>query len=102
MNERRHLRWTLGVVSLLAWAGPAAAWTPATQGVIAREAARLTPPDLARQIEKHRRVSDGGGQAPFSDTAPPRHMKNPDGAGKLDRVIAEEAEAALKAIRARK
>jgi hypothetical protein len=102
MSARRHIRWTLGVVSLLSWAGPAAAWTPATQAVIAREAARLTPPDLARQIEKHRRTFDDGVQAPFADTDSARHMKNPDGAGKLDRVIAEEAEAAVKAIRSHK
>jgi hypothetical protein len=43
------------MVFLLSWAGPATAWTPATQSVIAREAARLSPPDLSRQIEKHRR-----------------------------------------------
>jgi hypothetical protein len=101
MRERWHVRWTLGAVSLL-WAGPAAAWTPATQVVIGREAARLAPPDLARQIEKHRRAFDEGVEAPFDDTDSSRHMKNPDGAGQLDRVIAEEAEAAMKAIRAHK
>ena len=62
------------------------------QAVIAREAARLAPPDLARQIEKHPRDFERGVAAPFSDTDAGRHMKNPDGYGSLDRVIAAEVE----------
>ena len=54
--------------------------------VIAREAARLAPPDLARQIEKHRHAFEEGVNAPFADTDSCRHMKNPDGSGQLDKV----------------
>src|SRR6476469_2234524 len=80
-------------------AAPAAAWTPATQAAIAREAARLTPPDLARQITRHKAEYQAGVQAPFSDTDALRHMKNPDGEGGLDGVIAVEVEGAIAAIR---
>ncbi|HTQ79194.1 MAG TPA: hypothetical protein VMM92_04300 [Thermoanaerobaculia bacterium] len=79
---------------------PAVAWTPGTQASIAREAARLTPPDLARQLERHKIDFQAGVQAPFQDTDSSRHFKNPDGEGSLDRVIAAEAEAAIQAIQA--
>ena len=78
---------------------PAAAWTPNTQVVIAREAARLSPPDLARQIEKHRRAFEEGAVAPFSDTDSSRHMKNPDGSGQLDKAAEDAMRAAVAAIR---
>src|SRR3954451_23197805 len=79
-------------------ASPAAAWTPATQVVIAREAARLSPPDLARQIAKHQRAFEEGAVAPFSETDSSRHMKNPDGSGQLDRAAEEAMRAAMEAI----
>ena len=77
----------------------ALAWTPRTQAAIAREAARLAPPDLARQIEKHRRAFEAGVQAPFQDSDPDRHRKDPDGSGILDKVLLAEVEAAIAAIR---
>jgi hypothetical protein len=80
-------------------AGPAAAWTPKTQLAIAREAARLAPPDLARQIDRHRREFEAGVLAPFEDGDPARHMKNEDGSGTLDRVLADEVAAAIADIR---
>jgi hypothetical protein len=80
-------------------AAPAHAWTPATQAVIAREAARLAPPDLARQIARHKADFQEGVKAPFAETDALRHMRNPDGQGSLDRVIAAEAEATIAAIR---
>ncbi|HEX9942988.1 MAG TPA: hypothetical protein VGG03_13295 [Thermoanaerobaculia bacterium] len=88
-----------GLAALLGAALPAAAWTPATQVTIAREAARLSPPDLARQIEKHRRAFEEGINAPFADADPGRHMKNPDGSGTLDRAALDAVNAAVEAIR---
>ena len=79
---------------------PALAWTPATQATIAREAARLAPPDLSRQLARHKADYQEGVQAPFSDSDALRHMRNPDGQGSLDRVIAAEAEATIAAIHA--
>jgi hypothetical protein len=102
MHKGLYIRFALGVAPLLAGGSPAFAWTPATQTVIAREAARLSPPDLARQLERHRGAFEEGVNAPFADTDPSRHMKNPDGSGQLDRVVAAEAAAAVAAIRGHK
>ncbi|HEV7518807.1 MAG TPA: hypothetical protein VGR07_21115 [Thermoanaerobaculia bacterium] len=98
MQARRCL--LLAAALLVAVATPpAVAWTPATQATIAREAARLAPPDLARQIARHKADYQAGVAAPFADTDALRHMRNPDGEGSLDRVIAAEAEGAVAAIR---
>jgi hypothetical protein len=86
-------------ISLIFLAGPARGWTPATQVTIAREAARLSPPDLYRQIDKHRLAYEAGVNAPFADTDGSRHAKNPDGSGRLDRVALDAVEAAVQAIR---
>jgi hypothetical protein len=90
----------LAALAALALAAPdAAAWTPRTQAVIAEEAARLAPPDLYRQIDRHRARLREGALAPFADADPARHAVNPDGTGRLDRVIAEEIDRAVAAIR---
>src|SRR6185295_5760792 len=99
MLQRLYIRLALGLVCLAGAALPAAAWTPVTQVTIAREAARLSPPDLARQIEKHRRAYEEGVKAPFADADAGRHMKNPDGSGQLDRAALEAVGAAIAAIR---
>ena len=77
---------------------PVRAWTPKTQVVIATEAARLAPPDLYRQIDRHRKRFQDGVMAPFEDADPNRHFKDPDGPGSLDRVIVAETERAIRAI----
>jgi hypothetical protein len=87
-------------LGLLLGASPALAWTPRTQTAIAREAARLAPPDLARQIEKHQRAFEAGVVAPFQDADPDRHMKNADGSGSLDKTLLAEVDGAIAAIRA--
>jgi len=104
MHTRLYIRWAGGLAVLLGigLASPAVAWTPSTQTVIAREAARLAPPDLARQIEKHRAAFEEGVNAPFTDTDSSRHMKNADGSGQLDKVLAAEVAAAIAAIRGHK
>jgi hypothetical protein len=84
---------------LLLCAIPSAAWTPGTQTTIAREAARLAPPDLARQIARHRRAFEAGVLDPFNGSALDRHRKDGDGAGDLDRTALAEAAGAVAAIR---
>jgi hypothetical protein len=79
---------------------PARAWTPKTQQTIAWEAARLAPPDLARQLLKHRAAYLAGTLQPFDDTDPARHRKSADGAGTLDRAVADAVAQAVDAIRA--
>lgn len=98
MRARLYLFVVLGPVLALGGAKAALAWTPATQVTIAREASRLAPGDLFRQIEKHRRAYEEGATAPFSDSDPGRHMKNADGSGQLDRVIQEEVARAIALI----
>lgn len=90
----------LSLAAVSAATAPAAAWTPGTQLNIAREGARLAPPDLARQIQRHQKAFEAGVLAPFDDGDPNLHMKNRDGSGALDRVIAAEVDAAIQAIRA--
>jgi hypothetical protein len=99
LRQRSLLALAAALLGALFAALPAAAWTPATQQTIAREAARLAPPDLARQILRHKSDYQAGVQAPFADTDALRHMKNPDGEGSLDRVVATEVEGAIAAIR---
>lgn len=99
MQQRWNHLFALAVCALVCAASPATAWTPATQLVIGREAAALAPPDLARQILKHKKVFEEGVLAPFQDSDPGRHMKNPDGSGSLDRVLLDEVQAAIEDIR---
>lgn len=99
MRSRLYLPVVLGLTLVLAGVTPLRAWTPGTQVTVAREAARLVPADLARQIDRHRRAFEEGATAPFQDGDPARHMKNPDGSGSLDRVIQEEVARAIAAIR---
>jgi hypothetical protein len=79
-------------------AAEAGAWGPQSQAAIAREAARLAPPDLARQLERRAEPLRAGALAPFSGTAPERHYRNRE-SGSLDRAILEEARAAIAALR---
>jgi len=99
MRSRLYLSLLMGAPALLFVSSPASAWTPGTQTTISREAARLSPPDLSRQIEKHRRAFEEGVLEPFSDSDPGRHMKNPDGSGSLDQVALAEIRGAVEAIR---
>jgi len=78
---------------------PAAAWTPNTQVTIAEEAARLAPPDLARQIKKRQAAFEAGVVGPFEDVDPERHRKYADGNGRLDAVLLAEVAGAVTAIR---
>lgn len=77
---------------------PAEAWTPKTQLTIAREGARLAPNDLYRQILRSPAALDEGALAPFEDGDSLRHFANSDGSGRLDAVIEEEVELAIRAI----
>lgn len=96
---RRYPRAGLTALALLLLAAPAAAWTPGTHRVIAREAARLAPPDLARQIDRHERELLAGAVAPFEDSDPERHFADPGGGGRLEETIVQEIDAAVEAIR---
>ncbi|MEO8277059.1 MAG: hypothetical protein ABI639_12670 [Thermoanaerobaculia bacterium] len=87
-----------GLVALWAPAG-ASAWKPATQEAIGLAAARLAPPDLARQLSRHQKEFLQGVLEPLADRDGTRHMKNADGSGELDRTIATEMTDAIDSIR---
>ena len=89
-----------GGLLFLLLAPPAGGWTPRFQTALATEAARLAPPDLARQIALHEEDFQAGVIDPFSSRDPARHLANPDGGGGLEAVIVEETERAVDMIRA--
>lgn len=74
------------------------AWAPATQVAIATTAAKLAPPDLARQIEKRPERFRAGVMAAFDDKEPTHHYRNLS-SGALDRVLLDEVAAAVAALR---
>jgi len=89
----------VALVAALA-AAPLAAWSPGTQQAIAHDAARLAPPDLARQLERHAKELAAGAVEPFQDGDAARHYRNPDGSGSVDRALEGEVAQAVAAIRA--
>jgi hypothetical protein len=88
------------VVALGPGVAGARAWTPKTHQTIAWEAARLAPPDLARQLIKRRGAYLAGVIEPFDDTDASRHRKDADGGGSLDVALEEAVAQAVAAIRA--
>ncbi|MEM9293571.1 MAG: hypothetical protein AAGD01_17960 [Acidobacteriota bacterium] len=109
----RHLG-GLVLVLLVMGAGPGWGWSPAMQESISETGARLAPPDLLRQIAKHRGKLREGTRAAFYDGDESRHYFNGElpgrlGArdveslkarGQLDRVVLYEVDGAIKAIQA--
>ncbi len=87
----------LALLLALVPARASAAFTPRTQERIAAEAARLAPPDLARQIERREEAYMAGVRAPFRDGSAAHRNAGPEGI--LDRVIVEEARRAVSFIR---
>jgi len=77
-------------IALALVAGPSGAWTSGSQESIAELAARLAPPDLYRQIERHHASYLDGVLAPLRYGVPAYHEKNASGSGRLDEVIETE------------
>ncbi len=92
---RHHL---ILAAAWLAVAAPAAAWTPASQQVIASQAARLAPPDLYRQIVRNRVAYLQGVADGFAERDPLAHAKHADGTGRLDGAIAVAVDNAVRSI----
>jgi hypothetical protein len=89
------------VAAIAAAVAPAAAWSPALQEAIAADAARLAPPDLARQLNRHAAELAAGAREPFEEARTELHYRLADGRGALDRALAEEVDGAIEAIRTR-
>lgn len=85
-------------IAFLVAATPLAAWTPKSQSSIARHAARLAPPDLYRQILRHRHSFERGVQAPFRDSDASRHHEDAPGEGQLREVLEGEIQRAIDTI----
>jgi hypothetical protein len=90
----------LALIFLLILPSSLFGWSKESQVQIAWEAARLAPPDLYRQIVRHKLKYRDGLIEPFSTTTADHHEKNADGSGRLDEVIALETERAVHYIRA--
>ena len=86
--------WLLAAIA----AAPAVAWTPASQQAIAEHAARFAPPDLYRQLARHRVAYLQGVQDGFAERDPAAHAKNADGSGRLDQAISIAVDNAIRAI----
>jgi hypothetical protein len=91
-------RHAVSAVTLLLVAAPVAAWGPSTQVAVASTAAKLAPPDLAREIELRSVRFREGVLAPFQEPQPERHYRNVD-RGILDRTLADEVSAAIATLR---
>ncbi len=89
---------TFVLIHAMLGGSPLAAWSPASQEAIVRDAARLAPPDLARQLGKYGRELAAGALEPFAESDSLRHVKNEDGSGAVDVALAQETEAAIDAI----
>ena len=99
-RQRRHARgpvaWLLSLLVVTsAW--PAQAWTPESQLFLARQAAKLAPKDLRRQIVKHRKEFERGVLAPFNDRHAAYHQRTEEN-GQLHLVIEREIERTIAAI----
>lgn len=81
-------------------AQPVLGWSATTQKTLAFDAARLTPPDLYRQLARNHAAYAVGVNEPFADTDPANHVKYPDGRGRLDQVIRVAVDNAVKTIQA--
>ena len=88
------------VAAALLAAGPAVAWTPASQQAIAEHAARLAPPDLYRQLVRNRFAYLQGVRDGFGERDPRAHVKNADGSGSLDASITVAVDNAIRSITA--
>lgn len=100
LSPRFRPLFAVTAVGALAMTAPAAAWSPESQRAIAAEAARLAPPDLARQLARYQRELAQGAVEPFADREAVWHFHNEDGSGSLDRALAEEVQGTVGALRA--
>lgn len=80
-----------GLLGTLA-AAPASAWSPKLQEAIARDSARLAPPGLSRQLQKHVDELVAGAQEPSA-------AAEAAAGASLERALAREVEQAIAAIR---
>ncbi len=77
---------------------PAAAWTPESQLFLARNAIKVAPIDLRRQLLKYQDQFEEGVLAPFKDTSAAYHQRTEEN-GQLHLVLQREIERTVAYIR---
>ena len=75
------------------------AWTAPSQFQIGEQAARLTPPDLYRQLVRNRASYRLGMEDPYRNGHPEDRYKLSDGRGRLDEAIKLSVQHAIASIR---
>lgn len=96
----RRLPVCLLLLSLVAGAPAASAWTPTTIVYLGEQAARLAPPDLYRQLVKNQASYRIGLEEPFRSGVMTDRFVDADGRGNLDDAIHAAVENAVAAIQA--
>ncbi|MDH3743641.1 MAG: hypothetical protein OES47_00900 [Acidobacteriota bacterium] len=87
------------VLAVALGAAPAEAWSPRTQLAILDQAASIAPPDLRRQLVRHKKQMRRGLLTPFEPSEATKHVTNEDGSGILAPTLETEVERAVTAIR---
>ncbi len=92
----------VGLVAFVLSAGsrPAFAWSPKTQLAMLEQAAAIAPPDLRRQLRRHKKQMRSGLLMPFDAEEATRHVASIEGNGPLATLLETEVERAIAAIRA--
>ncbi len=98
-RANQTLKLLLMMFSVLLSGSTAFALSPNAQAAIAEEAAALAPPDLARQLVKHKRELKAGALAPFQNRDPRAHSQHADGYGLLAEQLRQAVTAAIEGIR---
>lgn len=81
-------------------ASSASAWTPTNLVYLGEQAARLTPPDLYRQLVKNQASYRIGLEEPFRTGVSQDRFVDPDGSGNLDQALRTAVDHAVAAIQA--
>ncbi|MDA8016574.1 MAG: hypothetical protein MPN21_03915 [Thermoanaerobaculia bacterium] len=88
------------VLAFVGMAPAAFAWTPRTLVYLGEQAARLTPPDLYRQLVKNQASYRIGLEEPFRSSVTQDRFADPDGSGNLDQALRTAVDQAIASIQA--
>ena len=101
MKRYVSLAFSLAVTLRLLVPAEAHAWTPESQLFLARQATKVAPIDLRKQLLKHQAEFERGVLAPFKDGSAAYHQRTEEN-GQLHLVIQREVERTIAAIKAHK
>lgn len=101
MTPTRLILAVTALLSVVVTTRPGHAWTPESQVFLARQAVKVAPKDLRRQILRHMDEVEKGALAPFKDGNAAYHQRTEEN-GQLHLVIQREVERTIAAIKAHK